>query len=77
MEVPQILSSTEFNDNLEAGLGAFSTHFAPFSDSLREGLSPGGVRIFRAFDDEEFFVIEGSLGWRGRRESDSQVTCHM
>ena len=32
--------------------------------------------IFRALDGEEFFVIEGSLGWRGRQESDSQVTCH-
>ena len=32
--------------------------------------------IFRALDDEEFFVIEGSLGLRGRPESDSQVTCH-
>ena len=31
--------------------------------------------IFSALDDEEFFVVEGS-GWRGRRESDSQVFCH-
>ena len=30
---------------------------------------------FSAVDDEEFFVVEGS-GWRGRRESDSQVFCH-
>ena len=30
---------------------------------------------FSALDDEEFFVVEGS-GWRGRRESDSQVFCH-
>ena len=31
---------------------------------------------FSALDDEEFFVVEGS-GWRGRRESDSQVFCHL
>ena len=30
---------------------------------------------FSDLDDEEFFVVEGS-GWRGRRESDSQVFCH-
>ena len=30
---------------------------------------------FSALDDEEFFVVEGS-GWRGRRESDSQVFWH-
>ena len=29
-----------------------------------------------ALDDEEF-VVEGSGGWRGRRESDSQVTRHQ
>ena len=40
------------------------------------GVESRGSRIFRALDDEEFFVVEGSLGWRGRRESDSQVTCH-
>ena len=57
-------------------MGVFSAHFAPFFGLPREGLNPG-VRIFRALDDEEFFVVEGFLGWRGRRESDSQVTCHM
>ena len=70
VEVPQIQSSTELNVDLEAGL-------AHFFGLLREGLSPWSARIFRAFDDEEFFVIEGSPGWRGRQESDSQVTCHM
>ena len=31
---------------------------------------------FSALDGEEFFVVEGS-GWRGRRESDSHVFCHL
>ena len=31
---------------------------------------------FSALDDEEFFVVEDS-GWRGRRESDSQMFCHL
>ena len=51
--MPQIQSSTELNDNVEASL-------AHFSDSA-----------------ERVVVIEGSLGWPGRRESDSQVTCHV
>ena len=38
VEVPQIQSSTELNDNLEA-------HFAPFFGLTRKGLSPG-VRGF-------------------------------
>ena len=58
-------------------MGAFSAHFAPFFGHPREGLSPWGARILRALDDAEFFVVEGSLAWRGRRESDSQVTCLM
>ena len=29
-----------------------------------------------ARDDEEFFVVEARVWW-GRRESDSQVTCHQ
>ena len=37
-----------------------------FSHSVRMDVSAH----FSAFDDEEFFVVEGS-GWRGRRESDS------
>ena len=32
------------------------------------GVESRGARIFRALDDEEFFVIEGSLVWRGRHE---------
>ena len=43
--MPQIQSSTEFNENLEQGLGAFSAHVAPFFGLPREGLSPG-VRGF-------------------------------
>ena len=31
---------------------------------LSDGFVPGGPGSFRALDDEEFFVIEGSLGWR-------------
>ena len=59
-------------------MGAFSAHFAPFFGlSREEGVESQGARIFRALDDEEFFVVEGSLWWRGRRESDSQVTCHV
>ena len=42
-----------------------------FSHSVRMDVSAH----FSALDDEEFFVVEGS-GWRGRRESDSQVFCH-
>ena len=33
-------------------------------------------RSWRALDDEEFFVIEGSPGCRSRREFHSQVTWH-
>ena len=54
VEVPQIQSSTELNDDLEAVL-------AHFSDSPK-GVESQVARIFRALDDEEFFVIEGSLG---------------
>ena len=68
-------SSTEFNDNLVADLGIFLRILRHFSDSPARGESLG-ARILRALDDEEFFVIEGSPGCRGRRESDSQVTCH-
>ena len=42
-----------------------------------KGVESRVARIFRALDDEEFVVVEGSPGWRGRRESDSQVTCHL
>ena len=46
-------------------------HFAAFF-----ALRPSGRECpFSALDDEEFFVVEGS-GWRGRRESDSQLFCH-
>ena len=37
VEVPQIQSSTEFNDNLEAGLGAFRRILRHFSDSAERG----------------------------------------
>ena len=39
--------------------------------------SPSGhcaEEFLGALDDEKFFVVDRS-GWRGRRESDSQVTC--
>ena len=49
--------------------GGFSAFFA----LLR--VSRSGAPVFRALDDEEFFVVEGSPGWRGRRKSNSQVTC--
>ena len=29
------------------------------------GVESRDARIFRALDDEKFFVIEGSSGWRG------------
>ena len=35
------------------------------------GVESWGARIFRALDDEEFFVVESFLGWH------SQVTCQM
>ena len=31
--------------------------------------------LITSLKKKEFFVVEGS-GWRGRQESDSQVTCH-
>ena len=43
-----------------------------FSHSFRMDVSAH----FSALDDEEFFVIEG-CGWRGHRESDSQLFCHL
>ena len=43
-----------------------------FSHSVRLDVSAH----VSALDDEEFFVLEGS-GWRGRRESDSQVFSHL
>ena len=42
-----------------------------FSHSVRMDVS---AHFLGALDDEEFLVVEGS-GWRGRRESDSQVFC--
>ena len=57
VELPQIQSSTKLNDKLE---GVWPI----FSDSPR-GVESWGARIFPALDDEEFFVVEGSLGWRG------------
>ena len=51
--------------------GFFRRILRHFSHSVRMDVSAH----FSALDDEEFFVVEGS-GWRGRRESDSQVFCH-
>ena len=75
-EVPQIQSSTELNDDLEQFGCFFGACCAIFRILLR-GVESRCARIFRALDDEEFFVVEGSLEWRGHGESDSQVTCHM
>ena len=75
-EVPQIQSSTELNDDLQRFGFLFVALCAIFRIPPR-GVESRGARIFRALDNEEFFVVEGSLCWRGRRESDSQVTCHM
>ena len=42
------------------------------------GLRPHGRECpFSALDDEEFFVVVEGSGWRRRRESDSQVFCHL
>ena len=57
--------------------GCFFGAFCAIFRTPPKGVESRGARIFRALDDEEFFVVEGSLGWRGRRESDSQVTCQM
>ena len=51
--------------------GGFCCILRHFSHSVRMDVSAH----FSTLDDEEFFVVEGS-GWRGRRESDSQVFCH-
>ena len=51
--------------------GNFAAVLRHFSHSVRLDVSAH----FSALDDEKFFVVEGS-GWRGRRESDSQVFCH-
>ena len=52
--------------------GGFCRILRHFSRSVRMDVSAH----FSALDDEEFFVIKGS-GWRGLRESDSQVFCHL
>ena len=57
--------------------GCFSGAFRAIFRTPPRGIESWCARIFRALDDEEFFVVEGSLGWRGRPESDSQVTRHM
>ena len=66
-EVPQTRSLTGCSS---ADEGCFRCIFQLFSHSVRMDVSAH----FSALDDEEFFVVEGS-GWRGRRESDSQVFC--
>ena len=61
VEVPQIQSSTGLNDNFEAKWVFFGAFCAIFR-THREGVESRGAWIFRALDDEEFFVVEGSLG---------------
>ena len=67
-EVPQTCSLTRCSSSEE---GRFCRILLHFLHSVRLDVSAH----FSALDEEEFFVIEGS-GWRGRRESDSQVFCH-
>ena len=57
--------------------GCFFGAFCVIFRTPPRGVESRGARIFRALDDEEFFVVEGSLGWRCRQESDSRVTCHV
>ena len=57
MEVPQIQSSTELNDNFEAKRVLFWRMLRHFSDSPESG-----ARIFRALDDEEFSSSRAPLG---------------
>ena len=56
---------------LRTSEGGFCSILRYFSHTVRMDVSAH----FSALDDEEFFVVEVS-GWRGRRESDSQVFCH-
>ena len=72
---PRLLRTWKFGNclrvqRMKAG-AAFCRTLWHFSHSVRMDMSA----LFSALDDEEFFVVEGS-GWRGRRESDSQVLCH-
>ena len=61
VEVPQIQSSTELNDNREAKRVHFGASCAIFRTPPK-GVESRVARIFRALDDEEFFVVEGSSG---------------
>ena len=61
VEMPQIQSSTELNDKLEAKWVLFWRICAIFRTPPK-GVESRGARIFRALDDEEFFVVEGSRG---------------
>ena len=45
-------------------------HFSHLSRVFRAGAH------FSALDGQQLLVVEGS-GWWGRRESDSQVFCHL
>ena len=53
-----------WSGDFEAGLGAFFGEFCAIFRTLPRGGESRGARIFRALDDEEFFVVEGSPGWR-------------
>ena len=81
----QLRSSTKSSTSLVQSSGSasdsvidrtqrrFRGGFGPFR-SFPKGVESRVEQIFRALDDEEF---QGSSEWRGRREFDSQVTCHM
>ena len=55
----------------------FFDAFAAFSDSSSRSLVPGVFGLFSALNGQQSYVVEGSRGGRERRESDSQVFCHM
>ena len=70
VEIPQLQFAVAVHRQGLHCLRGLLQHFAAFF-----ALRPHGREYpFSALDDEEFFVIKGS-GWRGRRESDSQVFC--
>ena len=61
-EVPQIQSSTELNYDLER-FGCFFGACCAIFRTPPKGVESWGARIFRALDDEEFFVVvAGSPG---------------
>ena len=60
-EVPQSQSSTELNDDMER-FGCFFGAFFAICRTSPKGVESRVARIFRALDDEEFFVVEAPGG---------------